>query len=371
MSVKEKISGSQLGLLLFAFVVATILLTVPEVMVKYAKQDAWLSAIPASVTGIITIYVMTSLADRYPGMTIDQYSSHIVGKWLGKVLSLYFSYYHFFLVASVGYEHTVFVSTVILPRTPTVIEVITFFILCGIAAFLGIEVLSRCNQFLVPLSILFLIPLFVLAIWDFEPSHLKPVLAEGMLPVIEGAVLPSAWMCQFFYLGWLLPYLNQPHVARRVSFAALLGIGIVITIINLMAIMVFGPLTPKLNYSFMRVIQYIGQFTPFERLEAILVAFWTMGFFVKTSVLLFVLCLNVSLIFDLKDYRPIVLPMTLLSIIGSVWIFTSTAEWQTWIPFGYPFLAFFTHTLLPLFLLVIDTIKRKRRDAKQHRRVTS
>lgn len=89
MKISEKITGSQLGLLMFAFIVSTILLNVPEVMAKYAKQDAWLAVFPALSTGVISILVMTTLAKRYPGLTIIQYSSRIMGKWLGPLFGIY------------------------------------------------------------------------------------------------------------------------------------------------------------------------------------------------------------------------------------------------------------------------------------------
>ena len=64
--------------------------------------------------------------------------------------------------------------------------------------------------------------------------------------------------------------------------------------------MVFGPITGKLNFSFLRVIQYIGIVGSFERLEAIAVSIWVMGIFVKVSVLLFMFCLSVSQLFGIR-----------------------------------------------------------------------
>ncbi|WP_025692553.1 hypothetical protein [Paenibacillus zanthoxyli] len=54
-----------------------------------------------------------------------------------------------------------------------------------------------------------------------------------------------------------------------------------------------------------------------------------------------------------------VLPITVLSSVGSVWIFKNAAEFQLWITFTYPILALFMQSLLPLLLLAIDSIKAK------------
>lgn len=85
MQATEKITGNQLSFLLFTFIISTNLLSVPSFMFMFAKQDAWLSALLASVTGIVSIWVMIELAKRYPGETITQYSSKILGKGLGKL----------------------------------------------------------------------------------------------------------------------------------------------------------------------------------------------------------------------------------------------------------------------------------------------
>lgn len=359
MQVTEKISGSQLGLLIFSFVVSTLILSVPGVMVAFAKQDAWLSVFPASLTGFVSIWVMTTLAKRYPGLTIMQYSSQIVGKWAGKLVGFYFTYYLFFFISSTVNEHAGFINTVLLPKTPALVGIVTILILCSFAVFAGIEVIGRCNEVIMPLIILFLIPLLILSIWDSDPARLKPVVGDGIVPILKGAVVPSAWMSQFFFMGWLLPYLNQPEKARKLSLIALLAIMTLILVIDLLTIMVFGPITGKLNFSFLRVIQYTGIVGSFERLEAIAVSMWVTGIFVKVSVLLLMFCLSISQLFGIRNYREVISPVSLLTVVGSVWIFKNAAEFQNWITLTYPFLALFTQSLLPLALLVIDTVKSK------------
>lgn len=354
----EKISGTQLGLLMFSFVISTLILSVPGVMVAFAKQNAWLSIFPASITGVVSIIVMTTLAKRHPGMTIIQYSSKICGKWFGMVINLYFIYYLFFFISSTVNEHAGFIQTVLLPRTPTIVSIITMLILCAFAVISGIEVIARSNEFLTPLIILSLLPLLILSFWDAEPHLLKPFLAEGIVPVLKGAVVPSAWMSQFFFLGWLLPNLNKPEEAKPIAFKALLSMIVVIVILDLIAIMVFGPITGRLNYSFLRILQYVGITGSLERLEAIAVSIWVMGIFIKVSVLLYMFCISIVQTFSLEEYRVIVFPVTLLSIIGSVWIFKSAAEFVGWITYTYPILAFVTQTMFPLLLLIIDQIKK-------------
>lgn len=360
MQTTEKITGTQLCFLLFTFVMSTITLNVPEQIVMFGKQDAWMSVFPSATTGLLSIWVMTALANRYPGLTIIQYSSKIIGKWLGKCLGGYYIYYWFMMISVMIRQHTIFINTILLPKSPYIVVSLTFLILCGLAVIAGIEVIGRCNEFLTALILIFLIPLLILTTGEGNPDQLKPILGEGIVPVLQGAVSSAGgFMNQFFILGWLLPYLNQPEKARKVSLIALFSIFILIFIIVLLTIMVLGPLTGKLTFAFLSVIQYIGIGGSFERLEAIAVSMWVMGTFVKASVVLFILCLSISHLFGIRNYREIVSPIILLSIIGSVWVFKNVAELNAFLTFIYPSWGFITQSLIPLSLLVIDTIKRR------------
>lgn len=358
MQTTEKITGTQLGLLIFTFVVSTLLLTVPGIMVMFGKQDAWLSVFPAAISGLISIWVMITLGKRYPEMTIIEYSSKIIGNWLGKCLGLNYIIYWFISISTITMQHNGFISTILLPKSPPIILSSTILILCSLAAIAGIEVIARCNEFLALLILSALIPLLILTTGEADPGQLKPFLGSGIVPVLQAAVSPAGgFMSQLFILGWLLPHLNQPKKAHKVSLIALGGISMLIFIIVTLTIMVLGPLTSRLSYSFLSVIQYIGIQGSFERLEAIAVSMWVMGCFVKLSVSLFILSLSTSQLFGIKNYREIVFPITLLSLLGAVWIFKNGAELLNYLVFTFPLYAFVNQSLIPLLLLMIDTIR--------------
>ena len=96
MEIKEKFSPSQLGLLLFTFVVSTIILTAPGTMVMTGKQDAWLSVVPAAASGLVSIWVMISLLQ--PLSRFDHYriqlknTGELVGEMPGGLLCLFLAH---------------------------------------------------------------------------------------------------------------------------------------------------------------------------------------------------------------------------------------------------------------------------------------
>ncbi|WP_217582226.1 GerAB/ArcD/ProY family transporter, partial [Lysinibacillus sp. GbtcB16] len=75
---------------------------------------------------------------------------------------------------------------------------------------MGIEAIARCNGYISILIILLLIPLLFLMLAESDPQRLRPVMSQGMMPILKGSIFPAAYLCQFFILGWLFPYLNHP-----------------------------------------------------------------------------------------------------------------------------------------------------------------
>ncbi|MFC3803459.1 endospore germination permease [Cohnella sp. GCM10012308] len=360
MQATEKISSTQLGLLIFTFIISTNLLTVPSFTVMFAMQDAWISELISSVTGFVSIWVMCELARRYPGLTIEQYSSRILGKWLGKLAAANYAYYWFISISTITTQHTGFVNTLLLPESPFLVISLTLLVLSGAAAYMGIEVIARSNEFLTLLLLFLFIPLLILTVTEADAHLLKPVMENGLVPVLQGAVNPAGgFMNQVFILGWLLPYFQSSGKARRASIFALTGVTLMSVSLVLLTLMILGPLTGKLTYSFLSVVQYIGIEGSFERLEAIAVATWVIGCFIKIAVSVFIFSLCVSRLFGIRDYRDLVFPLALLSLVGSVWIFPNAAALLNYLVFTFPVLAFVNQTVIPLALLTVDAARRK------------
>jgi spore germination protein KB len=365
MESSEKISGSQLCLLIFSFIAPTVILIMPEVLSKISKQDAWITIFPAVLIGSLTMWAMIILSNRYPGLTIIQYSSQIIGKWPAKCLGCYFIYYWFNFDFIALNQHIQFVNTVLFMTTPAIIISLTLALLCGLAAYMGIESIARSSQFISILILTLLIPLLILMLAESDPERLRPVMSQGIVPVLQGTLFPFAYLGQIIILGWLLPYLNQPKKATKVSFIALLLIAGLLYITVIPLIMIFGPLVEKLSFPVLDVVRYVGIKGIFERLEALGVVIWVMGTFIKVSLIFFLICLSVSHLFNIRNYKDFVFPLTILSVIGSVSVFNKySTEMTTYLTYSFPSYAFFTQAILPLTLLMIDTIKRRWRKSE-------
>lgn len=95
------ISARQFAIIVLLFVVGDSILYVPSLTAAEAKQDAWISGIIGWGEGLLLTLLYSAVSKRYPNQTIIQYSELILGRWLGKVVSVLFITY-FFIDASLG-----------------------------------------------------------------------------------------------------------------------------------------------------------------------------------------------------------------------------------------------------------------------------
>ena len=360
--VKEKISSSQLVLLIIPMIIATEFMSVPGVIYQFAKEDDWLSYLLSLITGVWAILVFTTLASRHPGMTFPEYLEKIMGKWLGKAVSMFYMYYLFLYVTTISDEVMSFITLFAQPKTPRMVTLGLFVAVCGIGAWLGIEVLARCSELLIPLSIIFSVVIAALLLPEMVPNFLTPVFGRGIVPILQGAVVPSGWAGEFFLLGFLLPYLNDPSKARAFSFTGLLAVALIMMLVIVVSTTVNGPLTGQLKYAYYNAVRYlsIGEFL--ERIDPVIVGVWVYNGFLKTALFLWAFVLCIAQVFGVVKYRFLALPVTLLSIVGCLWAFSNAVDLSNFLTFTFPTESLVTQDIIPTLILGVDLIRSRKRE---------
>lgn len=139
-------------------------------------------------------------------------------------------------------------------------------------------------------------------------------------------------------------------------------------LIALQSTMVAGPLTEKMIYSYYLTARYISVGDFFERIDPIIVAIWMFGLILKESLLVFALAEAIKQVTGATTHRLIVLPTTLLMMLGCLWFFPNLAELRTFLTYTFPVEGMLVQNLLPTLLLLVDGIRgRKPATAKSRR----
>ena len=356
-----KISNRQFSILIILFTIGTTTLIVPTVLSDPAKQDSWLASFVGICFGLLLIVIYKMLAGRYPDLTLAQYCEKILGKWLGKSLSLLFFVFYLLLTSCLLRIIGDLITTHILAETP-IQAVIGLFVLTVILAVrYGLETFSRSSEMLFPYVLLFFLLLSLFLLPQVESNRILPILENGINPILEGVyhILALPFLELFIFL-MIAPYVKTPaKIGKNMLISVLIG-GFVVTLVTLLSTMVIGyELTARLNFPTFVLAQKIDIGNFIQRIEVISGAFIFISIFVKITVTFYSMVLSLAQTLELKNYQILTFPLGAIALLLSIclWpniIYFRTYSKEVWTPICIIFGLFF-----PLLLLAVDMIKAK------------
>ncbi|MBX4149107.1 GerAB/ArcD/ProY family transporter [Paenibacillus lautus] len=323
---KGKISALQMGILMYHAILATGILFIPATVFDAAKQDIWLSPIWASPLGFLSIYIAYRLNKFYPNDTIMQYSEHILGTFLGKVLGLVLLLLLFTSVSVMFWQYGEYVVSEFLPHTPKVVIIGMMVILCAFAVHGGLEVLGRLAGLVFPVFFLFFLVIIFLLLPDVEVNRMLPVLENGLMPSLKGSLVLYTWFAQFGIIYFFLPFLTDREKGMKFGMLSVLVVTLTLVVTNIIVILLFGSVTENFNAPFMSASRYISIAEFLSHLESLVMAIWIAGTFIKLCAFYYIVVLGTAQWCNLSDYRSLVLPIGFLVGVFAMQAFLNSAE---------------------------------------------
>ncbi len=349
---KGKISGLAFFFISMNIVGATAVVFLPAVAFKFAGRDAWLTAVLAIIPGIAVVLLVTDLHRRFPGKTLIEYLQIIIGQWPGKLVGILFLFFFIHTNAFVIRQSGEMLAILTMPRTPVIVFNAVLVLLAAYAVRSGLEVIARLFELLTPgITILYtLILLFGLQKAEFH--NLLPVLENGLAPVLLGSLSPAAWQGEVVVLAMILPYLVKPHMGRNLAIRSAFVIGSILTAGAVVIAAVYGPMAARLVLPIFSIPSEIivGGFL---RIDVFVIIIWMAIVLLKASVLYYAAVLGTAQLLNLKDYRPVILPLGVFMTALSVLAVNNSAEILSYITFSWPPFAFLFELVIPLALLLI------------------
>lgn len=346
--------------MLVIMILSTVVLSVPALTVKYARQDAWISIVLASGAGLLIARLVTALGLRFPGENIFQYPAKILGRWPGALVGLLYVAWFLHINAGVIREYGELLVTAFMPDTPLIVFNLLVVAIAAYTVRNGLEVFSRANEMVAPTVFVLMLIAFILVSKDVDIHRLLPVADVESIHIIKGAVVPLAWFGEIVTITVLIPYLNKPLESGRVAVKAVLICGFIFIIVVLQAVAIFGPdLAGALvfpggsKYRIINVANFLG------RLEALVMTSWVTAGFIKICLFYWAAILGSAQLFQLKDYRPLVLPVGAVLIAMSIGNHPSTNDLHQFVALVFPFFSLTFELAIPLMLLIIALIRGK------------
>jgi len=360
MPEKGKITYKQLILLVFTSRIIVTLTNMPGLTDPPANQDLWLSelfGLPIMLLLSVPVYLLWM---RYPNQTIIQYSQVIAGK-VGKLFGALYVWFFMHLTMITLYQYSAFITTAVMPETPSLFFIITMVLFGVYAARNGIEVICRLSELLTPIIMASIIIIALLLIKDMDLKALTPVLEKGVGPVLQGGFTISARTTEILGIAMLLPYLNDTQKVKRVFLLSYTLMLIFFVIITIPVLTMFGvELAKTMAFPFFDTVKLIDIGDFLERIEAVYMGIWLLGGLINISFSLYLSVLGLSHLLNLKDYKPIVLPVGILLIPLTTLSFESIVGLRKFTSYkiSTPYSLLFI-LIIPSILLVISMIRKK------------
>ena len=361
MSIEQgKISKRQAIFLLANSILASMVLITPALMAKAAGQDAWIAVLIAGVFGLLFGMLVISVGLRHPEKNMVEYGIDLLGPWLGRAVAIIFALFFLHLNAYVVRSFGSLLITETMPETPLVVFNILIVLIAAYGAYLGLEVFSRVNEIVFPLSILVGVAIVAMGLPEMNFDLFKPLFAHPLPQMLRASLVLFAFYAEGTFLLMIIPSFRQPNEARQVvwpvvlilSVAMLFDVGALIALFGHedTARMVFP------TYEFAKTV-HLGGFL--ERIESLVVGVWVATVGLKVTVFYYVSVLIFAQTFNLKDYRPLVLPYALILVVLSLLGWADTNQITLYMSRYFPLFAFTVlgGTTLLLFFVGITRMR--------------
>lgn len=357
---KSRISSVQLMLLLFMTEVGTIFVILPAIVAQEAGPDGWLSILaPATVYGLAVVLACVNLAGYFPSQTLTEYLPRLAGRLPGKILAAAYAAFFIHIASLVLNEGARFIHVAFFRETPLVPIDLLLAAVAAYGVYLGIEVIARQNELVLPLFIFLSLLLVAFVIKDFHAVNLLPVLENGLGPVLKGSMAVAGWRGQVVMILMLFPYLNQKKEALQSAAGMVIMAAVMGSVLYITTIGVFGaPMVARMVFPVNELAAYVS-IGVLERLEILTVIAWMSGTAIKLAVFYHASCVAAANTLGLKSYRLMIIPVVLFTIVLSETLYENYLQIFRYLSVFWPFEAYTFELLIPALLLLVAAIRKK------------
>ncbi len=357
------IEKKELTCILINLITVKMLFSYPRTLVLNSGNAAWIQTVFVSLFSCLFYWFVLFLYRKAEMKGLIQLSNEIGGRGLKIVVGVLLS---IVLLANSSLTTRLLpesIKTVLLPLSPMSLLILIFGIAMAFGAYMGIFSIARIHSLYIPVSGIFLLLFFALVFINADITNLYPILGEGTYNIFVKGFPAISIFSDMIVLFVLLPFCNNYDRAKKASHRAL----IISSIVNVLIVFFYNliysyPSSTEFLFPVYQMTKLIKIGDFFQRLEALFEFVWSFAVLLYSSLYLFVICYIWKETFDLKYYKPLVLPFAIIMCAVS-YLPSSTVKivkMQNISSLFFIPIAFF----LPIILILLYLRKKKTRDTK-------
>ncbi|MBO8155055.1 MAG: endospore germination permease [Bacillaceae bacterium] len=330
--------------------------TLPRVLNEQTQQTGWLFLMASALLVYLFMRIIIILPARYPGQTIFEISSHVLGRWVGGLFILFVTV---MMILGTGLSLRLLADGVInyiLFHTPRFAVIFSMLMVVIYALSRGVETIAYINEIFQPLILLSMTLILLLVINKADFSELTPILSDEM-NIAQGAAASFYPYVFILTIVYFFPYIKDHTVLKRGLIFGIITILWIVIKLFILSVTLFG--TVELNYIEYPSIEFarLIQFPILERFHILYLIYWVIYSFTVHTVSLHVGATGINYFMPKAPLMTGVLIASVIAVSFSLYPdnIERVREYATYLNYvntGLVFMAF------PL-LVLIDTIKRK------------
>ncbi|GMX64702.1 spore germination protein [Paenibacillus elgii] len=359
----DKMTHRQFLLLVILFSIGSSILFIPSAAAGDVKQGAWIPIAVGIGSGLLIVLLLIRVAHRFPDLTYVEISHRLLGKWIGTIVSVIsISACYVGGAITLVYYMGNFMTTQVMSTTPEYMIHIMFTLIVVIGLLLGLKTLALTAEVLFPVVVVLFAALIVFVSPKIELEHFQPVFEAGTIPIVK-AVFAYMSYTSFPLVFFLMIYPSAVRGGSKASGAFLLGSfigGMFLLIVTAACVGVLGAeQTARQFYPSYALAKRINIANFITRIEVIVAAFWIIALYFKTVIYVYAAVKGLAQLLKLDNERVIVIPLGLLMVPLSLFIYPSSAYQMQWDEKVWPIYSITVGLFFPLLLVAAGALRKK------------
>lgn len=346
-----KVSVRQVEILLILQMFNTSILLLPRIAANHVGRNGYILPIVSLVFGLIYLYVITGITNRFKGDTIVEFMPKILPKAISHIIIGVFIVK---ILIGTGLEIRMFgemISQIMLPTTPLPVIILVMLLTTAYLVKSGVEATARMAEVLmyfifIPLTIVLA---FIVAKADYK--QLMPFFETDVLSVGRGAYYISLSFMPIEFMLVLAGLMKKQEKSRRAVLVALIIIAVIEAIVIVLTYIGIGvneasrQMWPVLTL--MQSVQFPGSWI--ENQEVFMMTSWIFSIYMYICSGLYFTSLMASRSFKFKRENVFILPIIPVVYFISIFPKSLVDAYKYYITFHYQFGIWF---LLPVPIIL-------------------
>lgn len=309
-----KIGLSEAVCLTSLVIIPKIFYTSPMAITKQLGTAAWYGSIISMVISMLFFLLLYWLMKRFPGGDLIDAFEGSMGKILGKLVSLIFFCYFIYYCGVNVREFLEILKAYILLYTPPSVILFAFLAVVALAAYYGLEGISRLSRISFFPVIGGLLVILILASTQYHTDLLKPYLGYGIDKTVLTGILRSSAYSEIVILAVIINSIHGLKTFKKAGIISLILSGATFCLTLICYLMTFGYTVGSENvsgvYNMSRLIYYTRFF---QRIESIFLFIWVISSVVTISAAFYISLSIYCKTFHISNHRPLIIPFIFLT----------------------------------------------------------